>query len=145
MKRFVSRIVSGAVMLGITFAGIPAVAQTSSPEDSLKTYNVYADLNQNGKADVGDALAILQASVGKKAFSDEQKNAGDLSGDGSITAVDSLLDLKYDVGEIALFAIGQKTASRIVYPQGCSEYVLDAAQKLQSLIYGHTGARLPVV
>lgn len=59
MKRFVSRIVSGAVMLGITFAGIPAVAQTSSPEDSLKTYNVYADLNQNGKADVGDALAIL--------------------------------------------------------------------------------------
>ena len=145
MKRFVSRIVSGAVMLGITFAGIPAVAQTSSPEDSLKTYNVYADLNQNGKADVGDALAILQASVGKKAFSDEQKNAGDLSGDGSITAVDALLDLKYAVGEIAFFASGQKTASRIVYPQGCSEYVLDAAQKLQSLIYGHTGARLPVV
>lgn len=145
MKRFVSRIVSGAVMLCITFAGIPAIAQTSSPAESLKSYNIYADLNQNGKADAGDALAILEASVGKKAFSDEQKEAGDLNGDGGITAVDALLDLRYVVGELSFFASGEKTASRVVYPEGCSEYVLDAAQRLQSLIYDHTGAELPLV
>lgn len=68
MKRFVSRIVSGAVMLGITFAGIPAVAQTSSPEDSLKTYNVYADLNQNGKARCGRCPGDSSGLGGEKSL-----------------------------------------------------------------------------
>ena len=142
MKNIISRIVSGAVMLGITFAGIPALAQTGSPDDSLKEYNVYADLNQNGRADADDALIILQGSVKSRILTDEQAAFADLNGDNKVSADDALLDLQYATGSISIFASGTKTASRIVYPRGCSETVLDAAEQLGRIIYRHTGAWL---
>ncbi len=57
------------------FRRLPAAEEASSPAQSLKNFGVYADLNLNGRTDVGDALLILQYSVGKN-HTDAGRNIG---------------------------------------------------------------------
>ena len=80
------------------FGVYPAAEEASSPAQSLKNFGVYADLNLNGRTDVGDALLILQYSVGKITPTQDEISAADLDGDGKVTVSDALLDLQYSMG-----------------------------------------------
>ena len=52
-----------------------------------------------------DALAILQTSVNKITFTENQIKVADVNGDGQLTAIDSLLILHYSVGKITKFPV----------------------------------------
>ncbi len=140
MKKLLCLILS--LSLCPLFGVYPAAEEASSPAQSLKNFGVYADLNLNGRTDVGDALLILQYSVGKITPTQSEISAADLDGDGKVTVSDALLDLQYSMGMFSIFAAGGKTGSRIIYPSGCSQYVLDAVKKLQSFINEQTGAKI---
>lgn len=55
---------------------------------------------------MGDALLILQYSVGKITPTQDEISAADLDGDGKVTVSDALLDLQYSMGMFSIFAAG---------------------------------------
>lgn len=71
---------------------------------SFKSYVAYTlgDVNEDGSVDAVDALLVLQASVGKKTLTANQKLAADVTFDGSIDAVDALYILQASVGKRTL-------------------------------------------
>lgn len=56
------------------------------------------DINADGKIDSGDALVIIQASVGSVKLSATQKKAADLDGDAAVTSSDALIVLDISTG-----------------------------------------------
>ena len=58
------------------------------------------DVDGDGKVTVTDALLILQNSVNKIEFTNEQISAADLDKDGNVTVTDALLALQISVGKI---------------------------------------------
>ena len=93
MKKLLCLILS--LSLCPLFCVYPAAEEASSTAQSLKNFGVYADLNLNGRTDVGDALLILQYSVGKITPTQDEISAADLDGDGKFTVTDALHDLQY--------------------------------------------------
>ena len=66
---------------------------------------MYGDVNQDGKIDATDSLAILHAVVGKITLTDAQKVIADVNGDGEISATDALVILHFIVGKIEKFPV----------------------------------------
>lgn len=64
---------------------------------------ISGDLDKNGKVTVYDALLVLQMSVGKREYTEEEKSLADVDGNGSITTNDALLILKYAIRAITSF------------------------------------------
>ena len=57
----------------------------------------YGDVNGDGKADAADALAILQAAVGKRKLNADEARAADLNADGKVDARDAQTVLRQAV------------------------------------------------
>lgn len=57
------------------------------------------DVNSDGAVNSGDALTVLQFSVGAASLSDAQKSAADLNRDGVLNAADALILLEISVGQ----------------------------------------------
>lgn len=64
------------------------------------TVHCPGDVNIDNTINSFDALRILQASVGSKALTAEQKALADVTDDGSIDSLDALKVLQYSVGKI---------------------------------------------
>ena len=79
----------------------------------LKTLNItekplkitYGLVTENEKITADDALAVLQSVVEKIVFTEEQKIAGDVDGNGVINSNDALLILQFVVGKINKFPV----------------------------------------
>lgn len=80
------------------FAGLGSAAWSIQP---TKTGDLGAAV------DILDAVAILQATVGKRQMTPKQLLACDVSGDGSVDIEDAILILRYAVGQIAQFPVAQ--------------------------------------
>jgi uncharacterized protein YjdB len=63
------------------------------------------DVNNDGAPDSGDALQVLQYSVGLISLSKAQEAVADVNGDNSIDAGDAILILRYDAGLINKFPV----------------------------------------
>ncbi len=60
---------------------------------------VMGDIDEDGKLDATDALAVLKNAVGKKDLTPQQIKAADLNGDNAINAADALIILRKAVGK----------------------------------------------
>ena len=67
----------------------------------------YGDVNGDAKVDAKDALWVLQASVGKRKFNEQQNLFANVDGDSVINAKDALQILKYAVKKIDKFPVEQ--------------------------------------
>ncbi len=65
----------------------------------------YGLVTENEEISASDALSILHAVVGKITFSENQKLAADVNGDGEVNATDALLILHFVVGKIDKFPV----------------------------------------
>ncbi len=61
------------------------------------------DVNNDSKADAGDALEVLKSVVGKVSFTQEQAVLADVNGDDKVDAGDALDILKFVVGKLPAF------------------------------------------
>ena len=91
-------------------AKVTNLAKLEAAEVALKvlqggTNVTLGDVDQNGKVDAKDALAVLKYSVGKEILSQDQLLAAEVDGKDGINAKDALEILKYAVGNIARFPI----------------------------------------
>ena len=71
------------------------VTPTPAPSYTL------GDVNQDGKINSNDALAILQYSTGAKTLSANQLKAGDLNKDGKVNSNDALIVLSISTGNVS--------------------------------------------
>lgn len=76
--------------------------------DKKEVTVVYGDIDGDGTVTVTDALQVLQASVGKVTFDDNQRLAADVNGDGEISVTDALLVLQKSVQKIEKFPVEEK-------------------------------------
>ncbi len=83
-----------------TFAGKTAPFCVTFLEKGQKP---VGDVNGDMKINSVDALLILQFSVGKLAFSDDEFARADVDNNGSINSTDALSVLQYSVGKITRF------------------------------------------
>ena len=68
------------------------------PEKKCRALNVLkGDVNGDTLVNAVDALYILQAAVGKRTFTPEEKQYADLNGDGLTNALDALQVLRIAV------------------------------------------------
>ncbi len=65
----------------------------------------WGDVDENGKINVSDALAILKAYVGMQSLTTTQQRAGDVDGNGEVNVADALLVLQKYVGLISAFPV----------------------------------------
>lgn len=68
----------------------------------------YGDVNNDGDVDAADALMILQASVGLRALTTNEKEIADVNGDGYVDAADAILILRYNAGLVDAFPVESK-------------------------------------
>ncbi len=71
------------------------VTPTPAPSYTL------GDVNQDGKINSNDALAILQYSTGAKTLNANQLKAGDLNKDGKVNSNDALIVLSISTGNVS--------------------------------------------
>ena len=65
----------------------------------------YGDVNNDGDVDAADALIALQASVGLRSLTTNEKGVADVNGDGYVDAADAILILRYNAGLIDAFPV----------------------------------------
>ena len=96
----------------VTALNIGSAEITATTTDGQKTAKItvyvssnaaLGDVNNDGSADVGDVMQILQASVGLRTLSEAQKLVADVNGDGEVDVGDAILILRYDAGLIDTF------------------------------------------
>ena len=98
--------------IGLGTATITATSNDGGYKASIKV-NValtagYGDVNNDGDVDAADALMALQASVGLRALTTNEKGIADVNGDGYVDAADAILILRYDAGLIDVFPVESK-------------------------------------
>ncbi len=100
----------------------PQDIDNPSPGETISMYAVFAgksapfyvtflekgkkplgDVNGDMKINSVDALRILQYSVGKLAFSDDEFERADVNKNGDVNSSDALSVLQYSVGKISIF------------------------------------------
>lgn len=70
----------------------------------------YGDLDNDGKINSSDALAVLKHSVGSTLLTGDSLVYGDVNADSTINSADALLVLQYAVGKISSFP-AEKTSA----------------------------------
>lgn len=75
---------------------IPSPTPTPTPAPSY----TLGDVNQDGKINSNDALAILQYSTGTKTLNANQLKAGDMNRDGKVNSNDALVVLSVSTGSV---------------------------------------------
>lgn len=98
--------------IGLGTATITATSNDDGHKASIEV-NValtagYGDVNNDGDVDAADALMVLQASVGLRALTANEKGIADVNGDGYVDAADAILILRYDAGLIDVFPVESK-------------------------------------
>ena len=72
-------------------------------EETVKPEIIIGDLNDDGIADVLDAVMIQKYAVDKIELTDEQKYVADVNGDGTVDILDAVMIQKYAVDKISGF------------------------------------------
>lgn len=107
MKRWLSFGLAVFLLLG----SVPFAAATPSDVEPAGEYGIhyvkYGDLNTDESITAADALAVLQATVGKVQLQDPYPTVGDVNGDGTVGAADALLILQFVVGKLTGFSVGE--------------------------------------
>ena len=67
----------------------------------------YGDANGDGNVDAKDALLVLQVTVGKRTFNEQQALIAEVDGDGVVGAKDALQILRFVVNKIDKFPVEQ--------------------------------------
>lgn len=70
----------------------------------------YGDLDNDGKINSSDALAVLKHSVGSTLLTGDSLVYGDVNADSNINSADALLVLQYAVGKISSFPAEKPSA-----------------------------------
>ena len=72
-------------------------------EETVKPEIIIGDLNDDGIADVLDAVMIQKYAVDKIELTDEQKYVADVNGDGTVDILDAVMIQKFAVDKISGF------------------------------------------
>ena len=95
MKKIIAALLSAALAVSV-FGTVFGLADEK----------LFGDVNGSGTVTVEDALLVLQYSVGKIPFTDEQKDlarVSDEKGEGEVAVADALMIWQYSVGKITEF------------------------------------------
>ena len=104
---------TGAVTaIGLGSATITATSNdggyTASIQVNVNLTAGYGDVSNDGIVDVGDALLVLQYSVGLQHLTQDMQQVADVNGDQYVDAADAILILRYDAGLIQAFPVEQQ-------------------------------------